>query len=63
MKKLGKKVVETGGSLSAYACYCPCGCSQPACTCKNNPSSSHRSAMYNSSQIQNSMYAMGGGFR
>lgn len=50
MKKLGKKVAETKGTLMAYACSCgTCYCSTSKCTCKNAASATHRSAITSSS--------------
>lgn len=56
MKKLGKKVAGAKGTLMAYACSCgSCPCATSQCTCKSNPSASHRNALTTAS---NSKYTM-----
>lgn len=51
MGKLGKKVVETKGTLMAYACSCgSCSCATSKCTCKTAASVSHKSAVNSSSR-------------
>ncbi|MBT2290009.1 CLI_3235 family bacteriocin precursor [Paenibacillus albidus] len=56
MKKLGKKVVGTKGTLMAYACSCgSCPCATSQCTCKNNPAATHRNALTTSSNTSYNM--------
>lgn len=56
MKKLGKKVSDAKGTLMAYACSCgSCPCATSKCTCKNNPSSTHRNALTSSSSASYQM--------
>lgn len=56
MAKLGKKVVESKGTLMAYACYCGnCSCATSKCTCLNATSASHRSALTSSSSTSLNM--------
>lgn len=50
MKKLGKKVAVLEGTLTAFcSCSCSgCACKTSQCTCINNPSATHRTALTNS---------------
>lgn len=56
MAKLGKKVVESKGTLMAYACYCgTCPCATSKCNCKSIGAASHRSSLTNSSSTSFNM--------
>ncbi|WP_442789499.1 CLI_3235 family bacteriocin precursor [Paenibacillus sp. CAA11] len=59
MKKLGKKINSTQGTLMAYACSCgTCPCATSKCTCRTNSSATHRNALTTaSSSTFNMQYA------
>lgn len=50
MRKLGKKVAVLEGTLTAFcSCSCSgCACKTSQCTCINNPSATHKTALTNS---------------